>query len=521
MAIYVFSLMVAYRRSGVDTAQGVRDQFLRRLNQPIKYIFTDVPVEEYVQVYQNLGIRREDMLSAHSFLAGCDNLGGNSRVSDVLEPLAKRLGADKIVRLESEIRLMKNGLQVVSIQLKDNPEYYSVIRYYDEGCMIASEYYTDHLLYTSYYETVADEEYGKRARLARTSFWDESGQSVFDCIYDKDRHSICVFPDGRSYTHSELMSLFVQKLNLTEDDIVLIDRPCQLDFVQPLFEYGHRAKLIPFLHSGHYFEPGEEPSAVYLNYEYYYWFKYSQYISHMLVSTEEQKLDLIDKLQEYGCHVPPIEVIPVSGLTECKYPDKPRKPYSLVSVSRLDPRKQITVLIKAVTEAHKRVPELTLDIYGDGPEVYVSEYKKLAKDLGTEDYIRFMGLQDVREVYQNYELYVTASLWETLGLSVMEAIGGGDAVVGLDVHYGNRLFIKDGKNGQLVDFSVKDIREPKQEQKTIAALADAIVDVISDRERLESYSQESYRIAEGFMNEEIGEKWIRFIRRISNEEKGE
>ena len=510
MSIYVFSLLVGYRRSGVDVAQGVRNRFLRKTNQQIRYIFTEIPTEHYIQVYQSLGIEPEQMLCAHSFMTGRDHLGGSSRVSDVLERLQERFEIDETVQTESEIRLYKDNSQKISIRLKENPKYFSEIMYFDFGRLLAVEYYTDRLLFTHFYETVSDEK-GSRARLARTTFSDEQGQRVFDCIYDNEEKKSYVFPDGSCYTHAQFMELFIQKLQLSSEDIVLIDRPSQLDFVEPLFTYGHQAKLIPFIHSGHYFEKGEEPSAVYMNYEYYYWFKYSHYIHCMVVSTEEQKKELIEKLEEYGCHVPKIEVIPVSGLEELKYPKGPRRRYSVLSVSRLDPRKKIDMLIRSVAEAHKSIPEITLDIYGEGADVYVSEYKQLVKDLQAEDYIRFMGLCDVREVYQDYELYVTASLWETLGLSVMEAVGAGDAVVGLDVRYGNRLFVKQGVNGQLVDFSLKDINEPKKEQETVCKMAEAIVDMLSDQERLQSYSEESYRIAKQYLNDTIGEKWIWFI----------
>ena len=45
------------------------------------------------------------------------------------------------------------------------------------------------------------------------------------------------------------------------------------------------------------------------------------------------------------------------------------------------------------------------------------------------------------EIYKNYEVYVSASLLETLGLSIMEAVGSGMALIGLNVKYGNQVFI--------------------------------------------------------------------------------
>ena len=59
----------------------------------------------------------------------------------------------------------------------------------------------------------------------------------------------------------------------------------------------------------------------------------------------------------------------------------------------------------------------------------------------------------MRDVYPQYELYVTTSQWETFGLTLMEAVGAGLALVGFDARYGNPTFIKDGENGYLVPYS--------------------------------------------------------------------
>lgn len=63
-------------------------------------------------------------------------------------------------------------------------------------------------------------------------------------------------------------------------------------------------------------------------------------IDTMVVSTQEQRIGLIDKLKEYGCGVPRVEVIPVSGPSKLRFPERERKRYSLISVSRITPQKK-------------------------------------------------------------------------------------------------------------------------------------------------------------------------------------
>ena len=94
----------------------------------------------------------------------------------------------------------------------------------------------------------------------------------------------------------------------------------------------------------------------------------------------------------------------------------------------------------------------------------------LIDTLGANDYIHLRGNADLRDVYPQYELYVTTSQWETFGLTLMEAVGAGLALVGFDARYGNPTFIKDGENGYLVPYS-----ETMDEGPLVSQMADKIV----------------------------------------------
>ena len=65
-----------------------------------------------------------------------------------------------------------------------------------------------------------------------------------------------------------------------------------------------------------------------MNYEYYYWFKYSQVIDTFIVATEEQRIALINKLKEYDRYVPSISVIPPGAIEAQKCITENRKKYS-------------------------------------------------------------------------------------------------------------------------------------------------------------------------------------------------
>lgn len=110
----------------------------------------------------------------------------------------------------------------------------------------------------------------------------------------------------------------------------------------------------------------------------------------------------------------------------------------------------------------------------------------------------------MREVYPQYELYVTASQWETFGLTLMEAVGAGLALVGFDARYGNPTFIKDGENGYLVPYS-----ETMDEDLLVSQMAEKILLALEGD--LESMHQASYELAKQYLKPEILEAWRKLL----------
>lgn len=145
---------------------------------------------------------------------------------------------------------------------------------------------------------------------------------------------------------------------------------------------------------------------------------------------------------------PKVYTIPVGSLDELKYPEDGRRSYSILTASRLASEKHIDWIIEAVVKARETVPQLSLDIYGEGGEK--KKIREVIQKHGAESYIILRGQQDMKEIYQNYELYLSGSTSEGFGLTLMEAIGGGLPIIGFDVRYGNPTFIDDGKNGYLI-----------------------------------------------------------------------
>ncbi|XCP84459.1 hypothetical protein ABXS75_15550 [Roseburia hominis] len=264
MAIYTFSLAVGYKLGGMDYAQGYRARMLRGFSQPIYYIFMDLPGRREVCIYKGIGIPVVQMVSIHQYFTDNRTLNLAVKTKDKLEELKKILYYTTAEYHGKEVWLIKEGFVIASILLDEEDEdYFYAIRYFNHGNLIRMENYTEGISYVDYYVTATSEQ-GAYAKLVRRTFYNRDGSSAYDEIFE-DEKEWYVFPDGRVYTKQQFIVEFIKKLNLSKQDIVLLDRSVLFGFMQPLFQFGNKARFIAVIHAGHYFETGEDPSALYVS----------------------------------------------------------------------------------------------------------------------------------------------------------------------------------------------------------------------------------------------------------------
>ncbi|MBP3784206.1 MAG: glycosyltransferase [Butyrivibrio sp.] len=466
MSIYIFSLLVGYVISGVDHAIGMSYSIIKQLNTQAKYVFTEIPTNKALKRYTDMGINFEDMICAQFSMAGNASVGG------------------------------------AQIQIRDH---------YSDGKVTVSEAITDRPLYFDVYSQYEKDGHLNQY-LSRRTFLKPDGSVAYDIVYDKNSNEKYIFPDGEVCTKGEFLLKFMQSLSFSENDLIIIHRPGYMNFMEPLFLSKNNAHILVFLHSGHDFLPGEDPYYSSLNPEYYYFFENFDKIDTILVSTQQQKNEVLKTIEKYHFHKTNVEAIPIFGVKKRKEISE-RRPFSFLTVSRLDPRKHIDLLVRAAIEAHKMVPELTLDIYGTGNREYIQEISKLIKSAQAFSYITLKGYCDVSDVYDNYEAYITASSWETFGITLLDAINAGNAMVGFRARYGNTLFIKPGENGYLIDADFSQLQDEEYQDYLVSELSDKMQLVLSDKTRLESFHKTSYTLAKDYLIEGIEKKWTDYLKK--------
>ena len=332
------------------------------------------------------------------------------------------------------------------------------------------------------------------AELGRRVYHNQDGSIALEEISLKKK-LYYLLKDSKLITHEELMKLVINKLHLKDSDIVLMDRASNIDFARPLLEQSSGAKLGLVFHSEHTF--GEHP----FSYEYYYPVKYAHRLDFMITSTNLQAEILKESFQKEGQQAPQIYTIPVGSLKSLQYPDKVRKPQKIMTASRLIYSKRVDLAIRAVVLAHQKGANIDFSIFGQGMEH--NGLKELICKYSAEDYIHLKGYARLDDEYIKHSIYLTASTTETFGLTLMEAVGAGLAIVGFDVRYGNPTFILDGENGYLVPF------EGRSDQELVEDMAQRLVELSS--KDMEDFHSNSYKLARDYLEERILELWNCFL----------
>jgi len=166
-------------------------------------------------------------------------------------------------------------------------------------------------------------------------------------------------------------------------------------------------------------------------------------------------------------------------------------------------------LLKAVVEAKKTIKNLTFDIYGEGGQR--QKLEELISINNANDYIRILGHAKLDEIYKNYELFLSGSTSEGFGLSLMEAIGSGLGIIGFNVNYGNPTFIRDGKNGYLIDYNAI----KNNENEIVRRFSEKIIKYFN--ENISNFQETSYTIANEFTRSAISQKWKNVIEEVLND----
>jgi len=116
----------------------------------------------------------------------------------------------------------------------------------------------------------------------------------------------------------------------------------------------------------------------------------------------------------------------------------------VLHVGRMAPEKNYPLLFRAFAAMRAAEPRLKVVVAGDGPL-----QASLVRAHPECHFAGFFSREEIGRYYASADLYVHASLTETFGNVLTEALASGLAVAGFD-YAAARQFIRDGENGLVV-----------------------------------------------------------------------
>lgn len=497
--IYNFNLGIGWASSGVEYAQIYRAKMLRAIGAEAKFIFTDMfPRDNIQHMTKNIGFLDSEVEWLYTFFTDTKI----APVTYTLKQLEATFGTTEFIfsregKIAKYVFPKENNFYTVYM-VDETSDLVHRVELVSKGFLIRKDYFTYCRIYSEYYAPLDN-----KAHLYQRRFFNEDGTVAYEEIND-DEVVMYQFPDKLLCSKEEFVGYMVSRLNLTAEDIVIIDRTTGIG--QAILQNVGPAKVGIVIHADHFSEgnDNEEENILWNNY-YEYSFSQHEKIDFYLASTDAQNKLMREQFEKYMGVTPNVITIPVGGLKELKVPYK-RKPYSLITASRLATEKHVDWLVEAVAEARKTIPDLTLDIYGKGAEE--KKIQDAMERLGCTDCIRLCGQQDLTEVYQNYEAYLSGSTSEGFGLTLMEAIGAGLPIIGFDVRYGNQNFVDHNRNGYKIP-----VHDKMEGRERVEKLAECIVRLFTEA-NLEAFHEHSYKKAQNYLTTEVEKRWETLLKTI-------
>ncbi|OEK68773.1 accessory Sec system glycosyltransferase GtfA [Staphylococcus equorum] len=499
MTIYNMNYGIGWASSGVEYAQLYRAQALRGRLETLKFVFLEFIKTENIQTLtKNLGFNDDEVVWLYQFFTDIKIAPSSVKLDEIIQSLN-----DDITKTEDEGKIKKyffnkNSNYIVCHLKEEDSDIVDRVEYVSRGKLLRKDYYSYVRVFSEYY---APED--NMAKLYMRVFYNEDGSTAYNEYVNGD-NSMFVFKDRILYSKQSFIAYFMEKLQLSQEDMILLDR--SKDVGQVMIENKHQAKLGVVIHAKHYNASTTNDDYILWNNHYEYVFTNAQEIDFFITATEIQNKLLTEQFEKYNHNKPNIYTIPVGNLKTLTQPSLNRKPYSIITASRLAAEKRVDWLVKAVAIAKQQRPEITFDIYGEGAQKQALH--NLIRENNAESYITLHGHVNLNQVYKDYELFLSGSTSEGFGLTLMEAIGSGLGLIGFDVNYGNPTFIEDKENGYLIPIKLN----VESESEIVEKIAEAII--LFFENDTNDFHEASYKVAEQFTQDAVKIQWNNLIEEV-------
>lgn len=253
-----------------------------------------------------------------------------------------------------------------------------------------------------------------------------------------------------------------------------------------MLETNHKvSKKYAVIHINHY-KNFDDSGAVKKHEDYI--LKNAEKITGIIVLTEAQKQDII---KEYNID----NAIVISNFINIPEIEQNSCSSKIVGhISRLVPQKGLTYLINVAEKVATIDSEIEFHIYGEGEEKLTLKNMIEEKKLKN---VKLLGYtNNPQEKIKSFGCVISTSQFEGQGLSILEAMLLEKPVVAFDVKYGPSDFIRDQKNGYLI------------ENKDTETMKNKIIELLNNKKLASSFGKEGRNtIIELYEPSKLLKKW--------------
>lgn len=175
---------------------------------------------------------------------------------------------------------------------------------------------------------------------------------------------------------------------------------------------------------------------------------------------------------------------------------------TIITVGRFVEQKDYLTAIKSVAKAYKTHQDIRFKIIGFGK--LEKEIRSWVKEEGIEDITTILINPDnILQYLNDADIYLSTSLFEGTSNSIMEGMNADLPIIATNVG-DNAYLVEEGKNGLLT------------EKKDVEALAQAICNLVSDKDRRQQYGRYSKNLLiEKYSTETFRDRYLQIIKDIN------
>lgn len=307
--VYNFNLGIGWASSGVEYAQSYRAVMLRDIGADAKFVFTDmISAENIEHLTRNIGFLDSEIIWLYTFFT-------DQKIAPVtytLDDLKKTLPTDAYTytrngKIGRFVFQGKNNFYTVYF-VDEQSERVHRAEIVSGGYLIRKDFFTYGRVFSEYYAPL-----DHKAHLYLRRFFNEDGTVAYEEIND-DGKVMYQFRDKILCSKEEFVGYMVSRLELTEEDVVLIDRTTGIG--QAILQNVGDARVGIIIHADHFSEGGTDDNYILWNNFYEYSFAMHRHVDFYVTATDEQNKLLREQFLRYGSVEPTVYTIPVGSLDE-------------------------------------------------------------------------------------------------------------------------------------------------------------------------------------------------------------